>query len=127
MITLSGEGDELPDCLAGDVIFIVAIQKHPVFTRVGADLFIRKKISLLDALTGFEFTIKHLDGTFHLITLIKNEVLSDQESKIVRELGMPFFKNPMGHGNLIVQFEVVMPPRESIGKDKYEALAQVIN
>ncbi len=104
VITLSGEGDEMPDCLAGDVMFIVVIQKHPVFTRVGADLFIRKKISLLDALVGFEFSVKSLDGSSHQISLIKNEVISDQENKIVRGLGMPFFKDPLNYGNLIVQF-----------------------
>lgn len=122
VITLNGEGDEQPDCLAGDVLFIVSIAKHPVFTRVGADLFIRKKISLLDALTGFEFTVKHLDGTTHQISLLKNEVIADQENKVVRGMGMPFFKDSMNCGNLIVQFEVVMPPKGSLGKDKFEAL-----
>ena len=125
-ITLNGEGDEMPDCLAGDVIFVVIIQKHPVFTRVGADLFIRKKISLLDALTGFEFTVKHLDGSTHQVSLLKNEIISDQENKIVRGLGMPFFKDSMNNGNLIVQFEVVMPPKSSIGKDKFEALEKIL-
>lgn len=104
VITLPGEGDEMPDALPGDVHFIVVIPKHPVFTRVGADLFIPKKITLLEALTGFEFTLKHLDGTVHQISLLKNEVISDQENKIVRGLGMPFYKDPMNFGNLIVQF-----------------------
>lgn len=30
---------------------------------MGADLFIKKNITLLEALTGFDFKIKHLDGT----------------------------------------------------------------
>jgi DnaJ family protein A protein 2 len=126
VVTLNGEGDELPDCLAGDVHFFINIQKHAVFTRVGADLFIRKKISLLDALTGFEFNIKHLDGASHHISLIKNEVVGDQENKIVKNLGMPFFKDPLNHGNLIIQIEVVMPPKGSITKEKIEALEKVI-
>ena len=39
-ITIPGEGDELPDCLSGDLIFMVTIKKHDLFTRVGADLFL---------------------------------------------------------------------------------------
>lgn len=125
VITLPGEGDELPDCLAGDVIFIVAIQKHAVFTRIGADLFFRKKVSLLDALTGFEFDIKHLDGSNQHISTLKNEIISDQEKKVLRGLGMPFFKDAMNSGNLIVEIDVVMPEKGSLKKEQIEALTNV--
>lgn len=125
MITLPGEGDELPDCLAGDVIFVVAIKNHPIFTRVGADLFFRKKVSLLDALTGFSFDIKHLDGSNQHISTISNDVISDQEKKVLRGLGMPFFKDSLNFGNLIVEIDVVMPPKGSLGKEQIEALMKV--
>jgi len=49
--------------MAGDLYVRIMIKKHPTFTRKGADLFIEKKISLLEALTGYNFEIKHLDGT----------------------------------------------------------------
>lgn len=39
---------------------------------------IKKKISLAEALTGFEFSLKHLDGTLHNINTIKNDVLGDK-------------------------------------------------
>lgn len=48
--------------MAGDLIFITQEKPHKVFTRMGADLSIKKDITLLQALTGFEFKIKHLDG-----------------------------------------------------------------
>ena len=54
--------DENPGILAGDVHMRILIEKHKEFTRQGADLFIEKKISLLEALTGTNFEIKHLDG-----------------------------------------------------------------
>ena len=92
-ITIPGEGDELPDCLSGDLIFVVNIKKHDLFTRVGADLFFKKKISLIDALTGVNFTIKHLDGTNVKIETIKGDVISDKEKKVVRGLGCHFFQN----------------------------------
>jgi len=41
--------------MAGDVYLVVHIEPHKVFERKGADLFMKKKITLIEALTGFEF------------------------------------------------------------------------
>lgn len=41
-ITLPSEGNEIPDALAGDLIFITQEKQHSVFTRKGADLFMKK-------------------------------------------------------------------------------------
>ena len=41
----------------------IEVDKHPVFERKGADLFMQKKITLCEALTGSQFSIKHLDGS----------------------------------------------------------------
>ena len=59
---MPGEGNEIPDAMAGDLILIVQEKQHEVFTRKGADLFMKKDITLLEALTGLEFTLTHLDG-----------------------------------------------------------------
>lgn len=52
---LTGESDEGPGILAGDLHVRVTIEKHKHFLRKGADLFYEKKISLLEALIGFHF------------------------------------------------------------------------
>ena len=41
-----------PGIIAGDIYARINIKKHKLFQRRGADLFITKKISLLEALTG---------------------------------------------------------------------------
>lgn len=69
---------------------------------MGADLSMKKSITLREALTGFDFKIKHLDGTEYTIYTGKGEVISDEMKKVVRGLGMPFHKDPMSHGNLII-------------------------
>merc|ERR1719487_1790799 len=53
--------DEHPDADAGDVIFVLKQQEHAVFKRKGADLFVEKEISLVEALCGFQMELKHLD------------------------------------------------------------------
>ncbi len=48
--------------MAGDIHVRIMVDKHKEFTRQGADLFTDKKISLLEALTGTNYSIKGLDG-----------------------------------------------------------------
>jgi len=53
--------------LAGDLIVIIEEKEHSLFKRKNADLIIIKKITLKEALTGYNFIITHLDGTQKLI------------------------------------------------------------
>jgi len=61
-IKFSGEGDQMPDIEPGDVICVLQQRPHALFKRDGPHLILKKKITLLEALTGFQFTIKQLDG-----------------------------------------------------------------
>lgn len=45
----------MPGVMAGDLHVRYRIKKHSLFNRKGADLYLEKKISLLEALTGFNF------------------------------------------------------------------------
>lgn len=103
-ILYTSEGDEAPGILAGDLVVRIKIEKHPVFVRKGADLFISKKISLIEALTGFNFEIKHLSGDKLTLATAPGEVLSHEVVKCVKGKGMPFFKDNYEHGNLYVKF-----------------------
>ena len=61
-ITLRGMADEAPGKEAGDLVFVLQMQKHAVFKRRGADLYMDKDITLLEALTGVKFVLEHMDG-----------------------------------------------------------------
>eukprot|EP00931_Biecheleriopsis_adriatica_P092077 TRINITY_DN658_c0_g3_i1.p1 TRINITY_DN658_c0_g3~~TRINITY_DN658_c0_g3_i1.p1 ORF type:complete len:530 (+),score=162.50 TRINITY_DN658_c0_g3_i1:65-1591(+) len=67
--------DEHPDADAGDVVFVLKQQEHPVFKRKGADLFVERKISLVEALCGFQMDITHLDGRKLLIKTEPGEIV----------------------------------------------------
>lgn len=125
-ITLPGEGNEIPDAMAGDLILVTQQEAHPTFTRKGADLFMKKDISLLEALTGFEFTLTHLDDHEFVIYSKKGEIMSDKTKKVVGGLGMPFHKDSMSHGNLIIEFHVVMPKRGTMNADQLKQLAELL-
>lgn len=63
--------------MAGDLIFITQEQPHDVFTRKGADLWMKKTITLVEALVGCQFKIKHLDKTEYQIYTGKGEIIGD--------------------------------------------------
>lgn len=104
-----GESDEAPDVLAGDLHVRIFIKKHDVFQRKGADLFIEKKITLLEALTGTNFEVKHLDGANLRVATSPGEIINNSDIKTVFNKGMPFFKDQMSYGNLFIQFKVEFP------------------
>mmetsp|Transcript_65289 Transcript_65289/g.116382 ORF Transcript_65289/g.116382 Transcript_65289/m.116382 type:complete len:521 (+) Transcript_65289:92-1654(+) len=88
--------DEHPDADTGDVVFVLKQQEHAEFKRRGADLFIERKISLVEALCGFEMELKHLDGRTLLIKTAPGDIVkpvargfdpfADNENKMDWEL-----------------------------------------
>jgi len=67
--------DEHPDADCGDVNFIIKEQDHGDFKRKGADLFIEREISLVEALCGFELELTHLDNRKLLIKTSPGEIV----------------------------------------------------
>ena len=66
-------------------------------------------ISLLEALTGFQLLITHLDGRKVLINSKKGEIIKPGMMKTVKECGMPFYDHPTRFGNLYIRFNVHFP------------------
>ena len=121
--TFAGESDEVPGVEAGDVIVEVLVAKHKKFVRKGADLVYTADITLLEALTGFELTITHLDNRKIIVKPRAGEIIKPAVLKTVKECGMPFFDAPYKYGNLYVSFNIVFP--EKIDKSQKDSLNKV--
>ena len=65
-----------PDMDAGDVLVILQQTEHTEFVRQGIDLIAKKKITLAEALCGFNMTITHLDDRRLLIKNKPGQVVS---------------------------------------------------
>jgi DnaJ homolog subfamily A member 2 len=85
-----------------------------------------KHITLVEALIGFEFPLKHLDDQVYNIYTARGEVTADKTRKVVRGLGMPFLKSHSDHGNLIIDFKVDMPKRGELSKEQIEVLSALL-
>jgi len=75
-VTFQEKSDEHPGVIPGDVVFVLNEAPHAVFKRRGADLYIEKKISLVEALCGFEMEITHLDGRILIVRSKPGEVVA---------------------------------------------------
>jgi len=125
-IVFSGEGDQIPDVIPGDIILVLQQEQHGTFKRDGSDLYIEKEIKLIDALCGFKFIITHLDGRQIIVSSSKGQIIKPGDTKCIDGEGMPQHKNPFEKGRLYVKFDVVFPVNGSITTDHTKLLTQVL-
>lgn len=74
-IKFTGESDEAPGVVPGDVVIVVEEKEHTRFQRKGDDLYTEANIDLLTALGGGEFAIGHLDDRVLHVTIVPGEVI----------------------------------------------------
>lgn len=124
-ITMRGKGDMIAGQLPGDVIFVIKQLNDDTFKRRGNDLLVEKEISLLEALCGTSWRMKHLDGKEHFIKTAPGEVLKTQDVKTVEDLGMPV-QDTVDFGSLFVVFKVQFPQNGELQDDQIQALEAVL-
>ena len=107
--TVSGEGDCVPGVDPGDVIAVIKVRPNKMFSRKGADLYMDKEITLLESLTGVDFTIMHLDGKIIRIQGEPGTIIKPNSMMTCEGLGMPFHKTPYKSGSLFITFVVKFP------------------
>ncbi|ESO90951.1 hypothetical protein LOTGIDRAFT_122424 [Lottia gigantea] len=125
-ITFRGEGDQLPDVEPGDVVIVLQLKEHEQFSREGSNLWFRQKIGLTEALCGFSFTLKHLDGRDLVISNPPGEIIKPELIKTVQGEGMPTYRNPFDKGDLFIKFEVVFPQNNFIAPEKLKKLENLL-
>ncbi|CAH1978041.1 unnamed protein product [Acanthoscelides obtectus] len=108
-IFFRGEGDQQPDVEPGDVVIILQQKPHDVFQRNGDDLHLKHTISLTEALCGFTFIVRHLDGRDIVVKHPPGDVIKPGDVKAVIGEGMPIYKNPFEKGNMYISFNIKFP------------------
>ena len=122
--TFHGEGDEFPGAETGDVIVIVDLAEHKQFKRKGADLLFEKKITLVEALTGVDFTFKHLDGKKIRVQTKKGECVKPNSLMTLKDMGLPFHKKSYEFGHMFILFRVEFPSK--LKDDQVTKLAKIL-
>lgn len=101
------------------MILVVQCKNHDQFERKDDDLFMRKKISLNEALCGYSTVVKHLDGRHLVLSTSKGVVIKPESIQMVAGEGMPI-PNNMEKGNLYIIFEVEFPNNHFLNENEYK-------
>lgn len=72
-ITFPKEGDQGPNNIPADIVFVVRDKPHPRFTRESNNLVFVAKVLLGKALTGCSVDLPTLDG--RLLTIPINDII----------------------------------------------------
>ncbi|KAK1286954.1 hypothetical protein QJS10_CPB20g01875 [Acorus calamus] len=108
-ITFPEKGNEQPNIIPADLVFIIDEKPHSIFTREGNDLVTTQKITLLEALTGYTVNLTTLDG--RTLTIPINLVIHPNYEEVVPKEGMLVPKDSSKRGNLRIKFQIRFPTR----------------
>jgi len=111
-ITFQREGDQAPNKIPADIVFIIRDKPHPHFRREGPDLRHTCKITLREALCGVMVDIPTLTGEKIPINLA-TEVIKPTTTKRIAGYGLPLPKEPTKRGDILVSFDIQFPDRLS--------------
>lgn len=121
IIILKDKGNIINEQCKGDVkVFIKIINKTDI-KRLGLDLIYEKKISLKDALCGFSFEIKYINGKMYTLNNTSGNIVCPGYKKIIPNMGLT---RDQVTGNLIIIFHIDFP--EKLTEEQINKLKSVL-
>lgn len=103
------EGDELPNSIFADLVFITSEFPHKHFTRNGADLIYVANVTQNQLKNKETIQIPLIDGE---TTNIQLTDLDEHLTKNVVGLGLPYHDNPTSRGSILVKLNVFAYKKE---------------
>ena len=121
MIILRDKGNVLNENVKGDVKIFVKITNETMFKRSGLDLIIEKNIKLKDALCGFTFEIKYLNGKSYTLINNKGNIIPPEYKKVYHGMGLTRGEHK---GNMIIHFHIEFP--EKLSEEQISKLVVIL-
>ena len=111
IIILKDVGNVVNEQCKGDVKIFIKVENDSGFRRQGLDLVLEKIITLKEALCGFTFDIKHINGKNYCINNQSGSIIIPEYQKLLPNMGL----SREGHttGNMIIHFKIKFPERLS--------------
>lgn len=108
-ITFPDKGNQQPNQLPADLVFVIDEKPHDLYTRDGNDLIVRQTVSLSEAIGGTTVNLTTLDG--RNLSIPVTDIVSPGYELLVPKEGMPIAKEPRNKGDLKIRFDVKFPTR----------------
>lgn len=121
LIILRDKGNIINEQTKGDIKIMISVENNTPFRREGLDLLLEKTISLKDALCGFKFDIKYINGKSYTLNNNKGNIVPAEYRKVYPEMGL---KRGEHKGNMIILFHVEFPER--LTEEQIEKLSAIL-
>lgn len=121
IILLRDKGNSMSENVKGDIKIFIKVTNNTLYKRQGLDLIFEKKISLKEALCGFSFELRHVNGKTYTINNNKGSIVTPSYFKSIPNMG---FKRDGHIGNLVITFIVEFP--EKLTNQQIDAISKVM-
>ena len=108
ILILRDKGNIINETVKGDIKIFAKITNDTLFKRAGLDLILEKNISLKEALCGFSFEIKYINGKSYTLNNNKGNIIPPEYRKIYPSMGLTRENHK---GNMIIHFHVEFPEK----------------
>ena len=121
IIMLRDKGNILNEQNKGDIKLFIKVENTTSFKRNGLDLIFEKQVTLKEALCGFAFELKHINGKSYTINNNPGSIVTPAYFKNIQNMGL----TRDGHtGNLVITFDVLFP--ETLNLDTISKLKEIL-
>ena len=121
MIILRDKGNVINENAKGDIKIFVKITNDTLFKRSGLDLIFDKNITLKEALCGFSFEIKYVNGKSYTLNNNKGNIIPPEYRKIYPNMGLKRGEHSV---NMIIHFHVDFP--EKLTEEQIVKLSELL-
>jgi DnaJ-class molecular chaperone len=121
LIVLREKGNVIHDSVKGDIKIFIKVDPHPNFQRNGLDLLANQKISLKDALCGFNLEFKHLSGKVYTLNNNNANIICQNYTKTIPGLGL---SRESHVGALVISFSIEFP--EQLSAEQIAKLKEIL-
>lgn len=121
IIILRDKGNIINENIKGDVKIFIKVINDTLFKRNGLDLIFEKHISLKDALCGFSFQLKHVNGKTYTINNSSGSIVIPEYQKVMPNMGL---ERDSHIGNLIIHFHIDFP--DKLNESQIERLREIL-
>ena len=106
LVILRDKGNIVNENVKGDIKIFVKITNETLFKRAGLDLILEKNITLKEALCGFSFELKYINGKTYTLNNNKGNIIPPEYRKIYPNMGLQRGEHK---GKLIIHFHIDFP------------------
>ena len=121
MIVIENKGNSINETCKGDVKVFIKITNNTEFERNGLDLLIKRTISLKEALCGFQFELKYINGKSYTLNNNSGNIITPDYKKVIPNMGLT---RDTHVGNLIIHFQVDFP--KSLTEENMNKLKEIL-